>query len=780
MHRIWLNLVRVLLAVILALAAACSTDSSLPGDSDAVDSSSSALQNNCGCSKTGAYVPPVLSAPTTASSSFAVSAVVSTAGTQLTLTRRADGASVFSTSVPVPTPALPLPVAYGFSPDGAHFLYHYVQQGLDRAFLVDLSNGPGRVVYSRAVPAQAVAFQFSPMGRYLVHAYLSTNQVITLNLVETSTGASAYSAALQLFTQVVAPPGGTLGVAGWGFAPDEESFVSAHVSGQGLVSLNLVNVVRGSLVKSTAIASSALWAFSPCGDTLGLAEVSRSGDAAVTLWRTSDGRQLGAASGRALPAGVQLGVTTTAHFVRINQTTFQLATNAAASACPPASGLLALTFAPTEITGGQTAKLTVTLAAPATGQGSIVNLRSSGPELARVPSTVVVPAFTSTVTVAIPTSPTRLAVDLTVTASFGRSARSAVLRITPVLRCGGVICAAPTQCQAAVSCANNRCRYTLKPVGTACDDANPNTMGDACNDGACIGIDRCAGISCPSNQCRSGACDHVSGACAFSLAPTGTACDDGDPRTTGDVCSNGSCAGVDLCAGVSCPSDACHVGTCNAGSGACDSSVSPDGTPCDDGDAQTTGDVCASGVCSGTPGTCAETNLALNRAGSGFPDPTESDSGWGGGSYPWQIVDGLYAYDTWAAGLAFTGGHQDASGGPPWIEPAGIRHAVIDLGAVHTFSRIVLWWHGAEYTPLSGSVEYWDGTQWLPAQAVQRVYGATHAEGSNSGYSDSDSYTFDPVSASKVRYTFDNSGLNILGTYDIHGWLYEFEVYGCQ
>ena len=52
-----------------------------------------------------------------------------------------------------------------------------------------------------------------------------------------------------------------------------------------------------------------------------------------------------------------------------------------------------------------------------------------------------------------------------------------------------------------------------------------------------------------------------------------------------------------------------------------------------------------------------------------------------------------------------------------------------------------------------------------------------HEEGSNSGYSDSDIYTFAPVTASKVRYSFDNSLNNINGTLNVHGWIYELEVY---
>src|SRR4051794_9315593 len=67
-------------------------------------------------------------------------------------------------------------------------------------------------------------------------------------------------------------------------------------------------------------------------------------------------------------------------------------------------------------------------------------------------------------------------------------------------------------------------------------------------------------------------------------------------------------------------------------------------------------------------------NLALNTLGTGFPSPSSSDSGWGGGTNKWELVDGREGYtDTFSHGLAFTGGHQTAAGGPPYQEPCGVR-----------------------------------------------------------------------------------------------------------
>lgn len=189
---------------------------------------------------------------------------------------------------------------------------------------------------------------------------------------------------------------------------------------------------------------------------------------------------------------------------------------------------------------------------------------------------------------------------------------------------------------------------------------------------------------------------------------------------------------------------------------------------------------CLENVC--RPQMCTQeamVNLALNPSCSGFPSPFESSAGWGGGSFPCETIDGLHSYSEWNHGLAFTGGHQTAQGGPPYIEAAGVRHMVVDFGAPQAFEKVVLWWHGQEHTPEVGALEVWDGSQWLGIDGVERLYGTMHEEGMNSGFSDSDIYTFPAVTGSKVRYTFDNSGNNITGTLNVHGWLFEAEIFGC-
>ena len=172
--------------------------------------------------------------------------------------------------------------------------------------------------------------------------------------------------------------------------------------------------------------------------------------------------------------------------------------------------------------------------------------------------------------------------------------------------CAAVTCTASDQCHDVGTCApsTGACSDPASANGTACDDGDPVTTGDECVGGVCGGTDLCATVTCTaSDQCHvAGSCDQATGLCSDPIAGNGTGCDDGDPATTSDVCTGGVCSGVDLCATVTCTaSDQCHVaGTCDQATGACSDPIVGNGTLCDDGDPVTTGDECVGGVCGGT------------------------------------------------------------------------------------------------------------------------------------------------------------------------------------
>ncbi|MFT3767574.1 MAG: DNRLRE domain-containing protein [Minicystis sp.] len=164
--------------------------------------------------------------------------------------------------------------------------------------------------------------------------------------------------------------------------------------------------------------------------------------------------------------------------------------------------------------------------------------------------------------------------------------------------CNGVTCAPPDQCHAAGICnpSTGQCTYAPKADGTACDDGNNCTTGDACFSGVCGG----APVQCPPapDACHlDGVCNPATGACVIPDAPDGTSCDDGDLCSTNDVCTAGACAGSPV---VCAPPDQCHVGgTCDPLTGACQSAAKPDGSACNDGNLCTQNDTCQSGSCSG-------------------------------------------------------------------------------------------------------------------------------------------------------------------------------------
>ncbi len=183
----------------------------------------------------------------------------------------------------------------------------------------------------------------------------------------------------------------------------------------------------------------------------------------------------------------------------------------------------------------------------------------------------------------------------------GRSRGSACDDLNP--------CTQNDQCRNSGACAGR-----ARPNGSACDDGNPNTAGDVCMRNACAGVDRCVGVVCAaSNQCHlAGTCvDHATGACSNPSAADGTPCDDGSPITFGDQCSAGACAGLDRCVGVACAaSNQCHLaGTCvDHATGACSNPSAADGTACDDGNPETAGDVCRGGACAGVGPGCSGTD----------------------------------------------------------------------------------------------------------------------------------------------------------------------------
>lgn len=174
--------------------------------------------------------------------------------------------------------------------------------------------------------------------------------------------------------------------------------------------------------------------------------------------------------------------------------------------------------------------------------------------------------------------------------------------------------------------------------------------------------------------------------------------------------------------------------------------------------------VSVTGACSGTQ---SYQDLALNPTQAAYPNPLGSDPGWGGGSYPWDILDGATSYpDTWAHGLAFTGGTASWMG-----QPCGWRQATVDFGEMKTFDRVLAWHHGDEHIPTIFSVEYFNGKTWLPAGGTSSTrFDLRTTSGAGSVPTEN---VFPPVTGSQVRFILNNCNIT-------HGWIYELQVFGCS
>jgi hypothetical protein len=135
-----------------------------------------------------------------------------------------------------------------------------------------------------------------------------------------------------------------------------------------------------------------------------------------------------------------------------------------------------------------------------------------------------------------------------------------------------------------------------------------------------MGVDPCAGVSCPAADSCHLAATCSGGVCYGGAAlATGTACNDNNAATANDACdASGVCRGTTIVTGAPtraptrqevCGTEAgpggcalpdqCHLNaTCSSGICFLGAAVA-NGVTCDDGNNDTINDVCTAGVCAG-------------------------------------------------------------------------------------------------------------------------------------------------------------------------------------
>ncbi len=145
----------------------------------------------------------------------------------------------------------------------------------------------------------------------------------------------------------------------------------------------------------------------------------------------------------------------------------------------------------------------------------------------------------------------------------------------------------PLSCDDNNVCTTDSCDSATGCVHTnntgPCDDNNACTSGDTCSESTClpgtpvvcatgpacdtaIGCNLCgdAATRCnDNNSCTTDTCVADTGACVNT--PNTIACDDGNPCTTGDICSNGACqpgtSALNCDDGNACTDDSCNSAT---------------------------------------------------------------------------------------------------------------------------------------------------------------------------------------------------------------------------
>lgn len=158
----------------------------------------------------------------------------------------------------------------------------------------------------------------------------------------------------------------------------------------------------------------------------------------------------------------------------------------------------------------------------------------------------------------------------------------------------GACVSEPTVCEGGGGCSAAACHpfagcRTLA-VGGACVAPDACAESAGCSSGDCVAT---KSTECTTeNPCIQTGCDPLSDGCLEQ--PILSVCDDGDPCTENDACSDGLCSGSPA---VCDDGNPCTVGVCGA-DGSC--AFDPlESVICDDGNGCTGGDQCYDGACTG-------------------------------------------------------------------------------------------------------------------------------------------------------------------------------------
>ena len=174
--------------------------------------------------------------------------------------------------------------------------------------------------------------------------------------------------------------------------------------------------------------------------------------------------------------------------------------------------------------------------------------------------------------------------------------------------CGNGTCqpGAAQECDDANPCTKDTCDAVegclFEAIEGDCEDGSACTTGDTCVEGTCTAGES---ITCDDeNPCTSDSCDPIDG-CVF--ANNTLACDDNNACTADDVCTEGTCSGIEL---VCDDKNDCTDDSCDVEIGCV---FAPNNAPCDDGSLCTVEDTCGDGACQpGEPLNCDDEKVCTS------------------------------------------------------------------------------------------------------------------------------------------------------------------------
>jgi hypothetical protein len=293
---------------------------------------------SCDCVESGPYQEPIPVAdpfitPSGASAEsgarYEVDVTGTIPGSQLTVTRIADSATVLTTSGDLGF--------WGFSPDQDRFVVTGLAAGLLEVHVYDLTAAtPSASVIDLSIAETPSRLGFSPHGEFFsfTSVFPGSSDTVTVQLFDARTGDQRHSSTYTYFVPGM-PADNEFGEAGYGFSPDDDEFLSMHVSSASAIDGFVVDLDSGVARGLGPLTGTGLWRFSPCGSVLALALQTNPTTMDVSLRSTSTGTALASAS---YPIATPTFATTaTHHVVTVSGTTYELAVAAPPTpdVCPP-------------------------------------------------------------------------------------------------------------------------------------------------------------------------------------------------------------------------------------------------------------------------------------------------------------------------------------------------------------------------------------------------------------------------------------------------------------